>query len=100
MLYDTDGITGTEYGGAFAGTDLEGLEAVVWERSAPYPTNTGFGFSSRNAPAIAFWTAPAGSGSNDGSGYTFSAAPEPGTMLLTSLGLLGIAAWRRRKLSE
>jgi hypothetical protein len=97
VVYD-DEVTAGEYGTVGSGDfeELIGRSAVVWQKSTFDVSWSGFSFQSILAPHAVRWET-AGSGSNTGIGMEYSAAPEPGTILLTSLGLLGIGAWRRRR---
>jgi len=91
-------ITSGEYAFTADFDALIGRAAVVWEVESPGAGSSGFGFQSRTAPSVVVWET-AGSSFNSGSGYEYSAAPEPCTLALTSLGLLAIGAWRRRRSS-
>jgi len=93
-------VTGTEYAGHFAGTGLEGVPAVVWTYSGDFgttpPTGT-FHFRSDDEPALRPWVAYSTNSGYSGSGSQWSASPEPASMALTSLCLVGVAVWRRRR---
>lgn len=82
----------------FDDTALEGKSGVAWlwpELSAP-ATGT-FHFRSANAPVKRTWVAVGTSDDYSGFGTEWSASPEPASMALTSLCLVGVAAWRRRR---
>ena len=53
-----------------------------------------FHFQSKISPALANYALANGSTVE---GLEWSAAPEPATLLLTSLGIVGLGAWRRRR---
>ena len=89
-------ITTGEYGSIFDTTDLIGQSAVVWENTDLFThSETGFHYRNFYAPYPREWYGRGGI--NTGEGYEYTAAPEPTTLLLTSLGLAGLAAWRRRR---
>jgi len=89
-------ITSGDYGGAFAGTELEGRRGMVWTVENLFSnTRTGFHFRSTVGPYERWWAA--GGGTNVGEGMEYTAAPEPTSLALTSLGIVGLAAWRRRR---
>ncbi len=88
-------ITSSDYGGAFAGTQLEGRQGIVWTVEDLFSNSrTGFHFRSTVGPFERWWAA--GGGSNTGEGMVYTAAPEPTSLALTLLGIVGLAAWRRR----
>lgn len=95
-----DEITFGEYDGYFDGTDLEGKPCVVWELTMvpPNPSATGpFHFQSGMEPALRLWVARGDRDKYNGTGIEWSASPEPASMLLTSLALVGVGYWRRKK---
>ncbi len=93
--WDSQIVTG-EYSSAFNGTELIGRSAVVWESTDLFShSETGFHYRNFYAPYPRGWAADVRDNTGDGLEYT--AAPEPTTLLLTSLGLAGLAAWRRRR---
>ncbi len=89
-------ITSGEYGGAFAGTELEGRQGLVWTVENLFSNSrTGFHFRSTVGPYERWWAA--GGDGNTGEGFEYTAAPEPTSLALTSLGIVGLAAWWRRR---
>jgi len=103
-IFDPTGWSGSwdsqivtdEYSGAFNGSKLIGRAAVVWQNTDLFShSETGFHYRDYCAPFPRWWAADVRNNTGDGLEYT--AAPEPTTLLLTSLGLAGLAAWRRRR---
>ncbi len=92
-------IDGTEpdYGTPLQGTWFDDGEeqGIVFYQTGIFPgANPIFHFQSHISPALANYALVNGSAEE---GLEWSAAPEPTTLLLTSLGIVGIGAWRRRR---
>jgi hypothetical protein len=68
---------------------------VVWATLVPGETSGTFSFRSSQGPAIYVWRAIGGTNTYHDSEW--SASPEPASMALTGLALLGVGFWRRRK---
>lgn len=85
-----------DFNGVFDGTALIGHGAVVWEWDySPPPSLSGFGFQSTHQPVLMPWASYGNAQARTGTEW--SASPEPASMALTSLCLIGVAAWRRRR---
>lgn len=70
---------------------------VVWDTLEDGAVSGTFSFRSPLGPALRPWRGYSG-GEAEYNGSTWSATtPEPASMLLTSLALLGVGYWRRRK---
>jgi len=93
-LWDSNVTTG-EYAGTFNGTGMIGQAAFVWSWNGITDNASGFHFQSSGEPALHYYYGGTSMGTDMGGGYEYS-VPEPGTLLLTALGCLGLAAWRRR----
>ena len=97
-------VLGTDYGGVFDNTALEDQAAVIWRWTVPVsnpelfaPDSGTFTFQSATPPAYLPWVAVGDTGNYSGSGDEWSASPEPASMALYGLSLLGVGWWRRRK---
>ncbi len=103
-IYDPSGWSGSwdasiddaEYGGYFDGTPLDSRPGIVWSWTSGTPSLTGFHYQANTAPFHGDWVACGDDSGHRGDGEEWTAAPEPATLLLTSVGLFGLSLWRRR----
>jgi len=100
QIWSPPGWTGTYYASVPDTfqylTHLIGKQAVIWSITDTPTTATGFHFQS-GAPPVKLTYDLASGNKNLGTGLEYSASPEPGTLALGSLVMLGIAFARRRR---